>query len=454
MTTFTYILIPCRNDQDLEERSITVGDEDEPEGKEVAAFFGRDASVKLTLLIRPTAGRVPGLYAYSTSHSTPNIRATRLAMACGHLPLRFRGDIILFRHFHTSLSLSDIKGAACVSPDLRASIQQQLGNTTLIPPWLTQAAQQNYHDTAALKEFAQVMTAKNPEQENTAETDQCQNGNADEDSDEDDEDTAEVGSENDNDEPRHFVAKDPLCLHCRRPSNVLCPDCHGCYFCESPRTCRADSWSHDCVCATWKLYSERRSLLKEFPFNNWHLQLLTRENELSEEPCRQFLEDHLGLSGSESSSSWWRTETGGWAGGQSSSAKMVDPSVRRSYEDGFAPIVEIPPQRRPSPDEAAGFKVNDMGLLQILTWTDYYQLRQIPLSSPVALLLTFPLTIYHAIATLGEVPVTVARMLKRPLRVHLVGVEKELNFLDIFQELGYLLPEDLEVSSYGRLSRY
>jgi hypothetical protein len=55
------------------------------------------------------------------------------------------------------------------------------------------------------------------------------------------------------------------------------------------------------------------------------------------------------------------------------------------------------------------------------------------------------MTIYHAIVEYGEVPVTVAQMLKRPLRIHVVGAEKEINFLDLFSEVGYLLPEHLKV---------
>ena len=63
----------------------------------------------------------------------------------------------------------------------------------------------------------------------------------------------------------------------------------------------------------------------------------------------------------------------------------------------------------------------------------------------MCLLLTFPLTIYHAIEKYGEVPVTVAKMLDRPLRIHVVGAEKEINFLDMFKEIIFLLPEDIQV---------
>jgi hypothetical protein len=39
-------------------------------------------------------------------------------------------------------------------------------------------------------------------------------------------------------------------------------------------------------------------------------------------------------------------------------------------------------------------------------------------------------------------------MLSRPIRIHVVGIEKELNFLDMFKELAFLLPRDLPVSEF------
>jgi hypothetical protein len=58
MVTFKYIRVPCQNAQDLEERCVVVGDHDDAEGSEVAAFFGKATSIRLSLLIRPTAGTV------------------------------------------------------------------------------------------------------------------------------------------------------------------------------------------------------------------------------------------------------------------------------------------------------------------------------------------------------------------------------------------------------------
>jgi hypothetical protein len=128
-----------------------------------------------------------------------------------------------------------------------------------------------------------------------------------------------------------------------------------------------------------------------------------------------------------------------WKGGESASAREIDVTIRKSYAYGFYPIVDIPEERPLDEfDEEFSARRNEVGLLRLSGWSDYYQLRKIPETSPVALLLTFPLTLYSSIVEHGEVPCTVAKMLKRPLRVHIVGAEKELNFLDLFKEVAFL----------------
>lgn len=206
------------------------------------------------------------------------------------------------------------------------------------------------------------------------------------------------------------------------------------------------------------MYSERREELSRFPWlGKWTQELTTPEFQSSEQPYEDFLREHLKFDDENndmnSQSSWWTTELHGWAGGMSQSAKTVDISIRKSYAEGFSPLTDTPPQRRVEEDDIQRANTavsnpigrNSVGLLNLTSWEQYYTLRNIPSTSPVALLCTFPLTIYYAITHCGEVPCTVAQMLKRPLRVHIVGVEKEANFLDLFQEVGYLLPKDFLV---------
>lgn len=72
---------------------------------------------------------------------------------------------------------------------------------------------------------------------------------------------------------------------------------------------------------------------------------------------------------------------------------------------------------------------------QVLTsWPQYYQWRGLPPSSIAALLLEFPLTLYFAITQVPRL------MRESRITVHLVGAEKELEFLPLFAELALLLP--------------
>ena len=422
-----------------------------------------------TPLLRPRH-KVAGLYAYHntlpavSAQGHENVRATRLAMACGCFSARFFGPVLLVRSFGgkwDDLMTSEIYGATSISPDLNAHIQQKIAQeimgmtdylestTRIVPDWLANAAQQNYHDGG---ELAKVMSAMNRAERYEEESNSSSDDNSN-DNDNDDYDHEITPATTKTTTKLQFLANSPLCLHCRRLSSEPCPSCRGAYFCKpeanTGRDCRMDGWPHQCWCTTWKIYVSRRRSLSDFNgfFGEWQPLLTDRPHQLGHEPYQIFLHS-LGIN-IEDCRTWWRTEMGGWSGGQSSSASGVDASIRLAYQEGFAPITEIPSECHVSPQDLidAGLesKRNAVGLIKLSSWEDYYKLRRIPPSSPISLLCTFPLTIYHAIERYGEVPVTVARMLKRPLRVHIVGAEKEINFLDLFQELKFLFPADLSL---------
>jgi hypothetical protein len=145
---------------------------------------------------------------------------------------------------------------------------------------------------------------------------------------------------------------------------------------------------------------------------------------------------------------WWSTEIHGWSGGKSKSAQLVDLFRRVSYLDGLGLDKSlIPEERAVSSDDIkkAGLSVDENNIPILNSWEAYYHLRSIPLSSPIALLATFPLTVYHAIQRHGVVPITASQMLDRPTRIHCVGIEKELNFIDFFREVGFLLPAEVKI---------
>lgn len=192
-----------------------------------------------------------------------------------------------------------------------------------------------------------------------------------------------------------------------------------------------------------------------------------RDFQLSDEPYKRYLEDVVGVQFEYPASlpmpvqhtcSWWSTEVDGWQGGASNSAKTVRITQRRSYQEGFFPLTDtdIPPEeplRYDHPDVVRSSSNTYLGLAGLSSWQEYYKFRGINQSSPAALLLTFPLTIYYGIVRYGSVPLTVARMMNRPMRIHVVGIEKELNFLDLFREVGFLLPKEIRVSDGSQPSQ-
>ena len=179
---------------------------------------------------------------------------------------------------------------------------------------------------------------------------------------------------------------------------------------------------------------------------------MSRQCQLSDQSYESYLEDKLGIllhdDNSDGIESWWKTEKSGWKGGESDSAKEIRLLNRLSYEEGFKLNEKLlPPERKVTTVECNNFTRDlETNFISLKSWSEYYSLRGIPLESPVALLCTFPLTLYHSVQEYGKVPIVVSKMLHRPMRIHVVGVEKELNFLDIFKEFAFLLPDDFAVS--------
>ena len=193
-----------------------------------------------------------GLYAYSISsisfaiEEVPNVRATRLAMACGLHDKRFVNDVYIGRLGYTSsglvnidLTIADIE-AAVLSPDLRENALKQMirleicgdGSISVeaAPEWLCSGAQKNYHDNKSMAELAVAMTRS--EVNNDTQDDLS--------------DVSDEGSTTENDKNQMTRSENTpttssdltLCLHCRRPASALCSECNGAYFCEEPSMCK------------------------------------------------------------------------------------------------------------------------------------------------------------------------------------------------------------------------
>ena len=472
-----YVLIPADAAHSLEELSYNLDDSDVPSGdvlpQHLAAEAKSSASAADTtssqddqieyevVPLRRMSDQVPGVYAYyrriydNRAAKQPNIRATCLLMSTGQHSKRFYGDVYIGRYGRDSGKVQNLDLLSreiywgCVSPDLRLDILRKVGRINdkeeheqdfVMPNWLSDASRENYRDSIQISALAAAFDAKGNKDSDDSSLSRSDDEKASSLSSDDDESES---SEDDKTKLRNV----PLCLHCRGPAPFLCPNCEGAYFCEDPRPCVRNGWSHQCLCDTWKVYVEHREALSTFPLAEWHQRLMGRDCQTSDSIYRSYLSNELKVLDKESGS-WWDTEVDGWAAGLSGSAQRVDASIRRSYSQGFLLDESlIPPERHVTDDDctSAGISRDARGLPILKSWSDYYNLRGIPLTSPVALLCTFPLTIFFALQNWGEVPITVAKMLGRKLRIHAVGIEKEMNFLDLFSELAYLLPQALEI---------
>nr|XP_022333598.1 zinc finger MYND domain-containing protein 15-like isoform X1 [Crassostrea virginica] len=82
----------------------------------------------------------------------------------------------------------------------------------------------------------------------------------------------------------------------------------------------------------------------------------------------------------------------------------------------------------------------------IVDWASYYKCRELDLSSPVAILLQWPLTVFFIIQNVlnGTEP-------GNEVNIDIVGVEKEVELVPVFKELGNLLPESkIDIHMFGR----
>ena len=83
---------------------------------------------------------------------------------------------------------------------------------------------------------------------------------------------------------------------------------------------------------------------------------------------------------------------------------------------------------------------------KVESWADYYDARGLPLDSPVAALLSFPMTLFHVLTRHLPPPAD----LEKPLKVHYLGPEKELFLWPLFGELAQLMPEiKLDIEMIG-----
>jgi len=88
----------------------------------------------------------------------------------------------------------------------------------------------------------------------------------------------------------------------------------------------------------------------------------------------------------------------------------------------------------------------------VVDWASWHKWRKLPLASPAALLMHYPLSVYWLVThVLCVTPTSGGSVSARErLCIHYLGAEVELNFIPIFSELALLLPyTDIMICFYG-----
>lgn len=94
--------------------------------------------------------------------------------------------------------------------------------------------------------------------------------------------------------------------------------------------------------------------------------------------------------------------------------------------------------------------VNSAVLRRLETWTDYYMMRGLSFDSPVAILLHWPLTLYHCLNLVAGKSFKNDMLTQKVLRVHYLGPNQELDQLEVFAELSAILPfEHIHIDFVG-----
>ncbi|KAK7044960.1 zinc finger MYND domain-containing protein 15 [Favolaschia claudopus] len=223
----------------------------------------------------------------------------------------------------------------------------------------------------------------------------------------------------------------------------VCSACRAVIYC-SPECAKRGWWNHKISCPALKSDREDKSLftklLAQFPWTN----IGYAEGG---DFCDLLLLLPFGLLGTT------RDKVGYWALHVRGDSQLGDlkgfeaPWERLSEEDGWRlPKAQIPSLELSAPDATLpSFPPNFEE-----TWTSYYEWRGLPITSPAALLLQWPMTVYACLKELGFDPCAAVSKPRRKLTVFYVGAREEICFIPLFGELALNFPNtDLDLVMFG-----
>ncbi|KAJ7918507.1 hypothetical protein B0H13DRAFT_2435766 [Mycena leptocephala] len=235
---------------------------------------------------------------------------------------------------------------------------------------------------------------------------------------------------------------------CRKPVGKaeikVCSACKMAIYC-SPKCAKLGWRTHKNHCAATKRDGENshrfKTILKQFPWTD-----------IGYDAHGNFYDTlvlvPLGLLGTS------RAKVGYWAINVRGDERVGN---TEAYEAPWRPLSEYEGWRLPAA-QIPSLGLHDSDACPSFpptfeeTWSSYYQWRGLPMTSPAAILLQWPMSVYACLKELGIepcVPVPVPGP-RRKLTVFYVGARDEIAFIPVFGELALIFPNtDLDLVMFG-----
>ncbi|KAG6555095.1 hypothetical protein Mapa_003130 [Marchantia paleacea] len=225
---------------------------------------------------------------------------------------------------------------------------------------------------------------------------------------------------------------DQMGLHGKGMWRRICKCYHSCPFGHLPLESLVGGWAHT---AAWGL--EHGSYPPDAPL------VIPDRKISSSQGSSNSCGTHSGTNSSQ-------CKRGGRPAAASAASNGAGPGLKINCKTGGSPVSSVSNGGRSngtvSSENSNGTRCNTYGSdrstgsdgSSLSCWVDYYHLRSLTFLSPVAAILTYPLTVYNIVTSICTSTKTILAKHKE-VTIHYLGPQWELDWLPAFAEVGHLL---------------
>ncbi|BBN01197.1 zinc finger MYND domain-containing protein 15 [Marchantia polymorpha subsp. ruderalis] len=226
---------------------------------------------------------------------------------------------------------------------------------------------------------------------------------------------------------------DQMGLHGKGMWRRICKCYHSCPFGHLPLESLVGGWAHT---AAWGL--EHGSYPPDAPLKIQERQISSSQGSSNSSGTHSGANSSEGKSGGRPAAA--SAAEGGGAGSGSKMNCKLEGSPVSSVSNGGRSNGTM------SSEGSSGTRCNTYGSERstgsdgssLSSWVDYYHLRSLTFFSPVAAILTYPLTVYNIVTSICASSKTILAKHKE-VTIHYLGPQGELDWLPAFAEVGHLL---------------